>query len=68
MTNEIDLTFGTCYMCGKEMADTIEGLGRAYHSSCAKCPDCGSNFVIWENSRRPIIFRCLNCLKRWQIG
>ena len=70
-SEEMRMTCGTCYMCGKEMADVMqsfEGIPMAYHSECAKCPTCGSDFVMWQMTRRPLIFRCLNCLVRWQIG
>ena len=69
--DEFRITLGTCYMCGEKMADVIQqisGMPMAYHSKCATCPDCGSDFVIWQMTRRPLIFRCLNCLSRWQIG
>ena len=61
------LSFGECYICQKAGSNVYDAPGVAHHSECTKCHKCGSQFVFWSGSSRPFIFRCLNCLERWQI-
>lgn len=60
------LSFGGCYICGGKLADVWDADGIAHHSKCVECPKCGSDFVFWAYKKRPYIFRCQNCLNRWE--
>lgn len=62
------LTFGTCYICQKDDGEVIGPDMRPYHRRCGFCPQCKSDFTVWESSgKRPIFFRCLKCLNGWEV-
>lgn len=58
-----------CYICGEEGADTyLMGVRVGpFHKRHAICPECGeTDLVLWRTSP-PHIFRCQNCLHKWEV-
>ena len=48
-----------CKICG-EPAD-----GFCDHKECVRCPKCGEEDMVMYHTVR-LVFRCLNCLHRWE--
>lgn len=62
---QINPVSGLCYFCGKETPDVYDGQ-ISYHTTCFVCPQCGSDFIIWQHKEKPFFFRCQKCLNGWE--
>ncbi len=55
-----------CWLCNQESTDADSTMGSMggvpYHKSCARCPKCQSEDMIWKLWRDKLeCFKCLNC-------
>jgi hypothetical protein len=69
LPDDMRMDFGNCIVCGQGLADKMPMPGHPFHEECATCPKCGVfDLVVWRFTKRPFIYRCLNCLERWETA